>query len=80
MKSINFSEANTKLLAGEIPNCVDLPVFKDGKQIISKWKMSWRERLSALFFGIAHVSVRAQRLSPAIYVWVQRQAFYRQRR
>lgn len=75
MKAINFSEANSNLMAGSIPDCEDLPVFKDGEQIISKWKMSWRERLSALFFGVAHVSVLARDTSPAIAVWVQRQAF-----
>lgn len=75
MKPIQFPEANTQLLAGSIPNCDDLAVYKDGERIISKWKMSWGERLSALFFGVAFVSVRARKTSPPIAVWVERQAF-----
>lgn len=73
MKAIQFPEANTSLLAGDIPNCTDLPVFKDGEQIISKWRMSWRERLSALFFGVAFVSVLSPKTSPPLAVWVERQ-------
>lgn len=74
MRPMHFSESNAQLLAGDIPNCADLPVYKDGTQILSKWKMSWRERLSALLFGVAFVSVRARETSPPIAVWVERQA------
>ena len=72
MKAINFSEANAQLLAGSIPDCDDLPVCKTGTEIISKWRMSWRERLSALFFGVAFVSVLARKTSPPIVSWVGR--------
>lgn len=75
MKPIPFPEANSKLLAGGIPNCDDLPVFKDGKQIVSKWRMTWRERLSALFFGRAFVYVMAAQTSPPVAVTVARQVF-----
>lgn len=72
MKAIHFPEANSKLLAGEIPDCDDLSVCKNGTEIISKWRMSWRERLSALFFGVTFVSVLARETSPPITTWVKR--------
>lgn len=75
MRPIHFSESNAQLLAGDIPDCGDLTVYKAGTQIVSKWKMSWRERLSALCYGVAFVSVRARETSPPIAVWVERQAF-----
>lgn len=75
MKPIDFPEANSKLLAGEIPECTDLPTFKDGERIISKWRMSWRERLSALFFGTAFVYVRSRNTSPPIFTTAKRSVF-----
>ena len=72
MKAINFFGANSKLLAGDIPDCDDLPVCKTGTEIISKWRMSWRERMSALFFGVAFVSVLTRGASPPIVAWVKR--------
>lgn len=71
MEPIEFPQMNSKLLAGDIPNCDDLPVCKDGRRIVSIWRMSWREKLSALFFGTVFVSVLAPRTSPPIAVWVQ---------
>ena len=31
--------------------CQPLPIFDDGPRLISCWRMTWRERLSALLFG-----------------------------
>lgn len=75
MKPISFPEANSQLLAGGIPDCGDLPVFKDGSQIVSKWKMTWRERFSALFHGTAFVYVFSSRTSPPIAITVAKQVF-----
>ncbi len=75
MTPVNFPEANSQLLAAGIPNCGDLPVFKDGEQIISKWRMTWRERVSALLFGTAFVYVMAARTSPPVAVTVARTVF-----
>lgn len=57
----NFREANKVL--GPPPGDRDdtlidpLPIFTDGKACVSKWKLTWRERWSALFFGHAWVWV-----------------------
>lgn len=60
-----FPEANKVLgpPAGErsytlIDPLIDpLPIFTDGKACVSLWKLTWRERWSALFFGHAWVWV-----------------------
>ena len=75
MNPIKFKESNSALLAGGIPDCGDLPVFKDGHQIVSKWKMTWRERFSALFFGTAFIYVLAPDTSPPVAVSVKRNVF-----
>lgn len=72
MRAVGFPETNSLLLAGDIPDCEDLPVYKDGERIVSRWKMSWRERLSALFFGTVFVHVRSPKTSPPIGLRVGR--------
>ena len=54
MKPAKFPEANKKLgppkgMTKE--QCGDLHTFSDGVHSVSLWKMSWRERIAALFFG-----------------------------
>lgn len=75
MEAISFDEANSTLLGNELTLVEDLSVYKDGTQIISKWRMSWRERLSALLFGNVFVSVLASRTAPPMMVWAERQPF-----
>ncbi len=60
MKPIKFPEANKTLGKPQgmtDDECGPLPVFSDGKVCISCWKMGWRERLAALFFGRAWLYV-----------------------
>jgi hypothetical protein len=54
MEPIGFPQANRNLLKPEgmtDEECGSLPVFSDGRQCISLWQLSWKERFSALFFG-----------------------------
>lgn len=48
MKPVNFKEKNITYVAA---GCGDLPALKLEKEIISKWKMSLRERFKVLFTG-----------------------------
>lgn len=53
---------NAVLLAGDIPNCSDLPVtrlaYPDGSLAVqSCWRASWRERLQVLFTGRVYLLV-----------------------
>lgn len=60
MRPTNFKEANKTLTAPQgmtNDQCGDLPVFNDGLTSISCWKMTWRERWSALLFGRVWLSV-----------------------
>lgn len=54
MKPIKFEESNKTLLKPSSmtdEECSSLPVFTDGRQCISCWRLTWMERLSALLFG-----------------------------
>lgn len=55
MKGTEFPEATTKLLPpeGHEENVYPLHVWRhpEGGMVISKWRMTWRERLSCLWNG-----------------------------
>ena len=78
MKPIKFDEQNSSLLkpgnwASE--DCGQLPVCKTGLDIVSCWKMSWRERIAGLFFGKVWISIRAGRTHPPISVSCEKTIF-----
>lgn len=78
MDPINFKQA-TKTLGPPKgmtkEECGDLPVFTDGTQCISLWKMSWRERFSALFFGRIWLSVRSGQSQPPVWLMATKEIF-----
>ena len=49
-----------------------LPIFNDGARSLSSWRMSWRERLSAFFFGNAWVWIQAGKSQPPMMIEVSR--------
>jgi hypothetical protein len=77
MEPREFKEANKNLLKpeGMTEECGSLPVFTDGKQCISLWQMTWRERLSALFFGRIWLSVYSGQTQPPVWLSAERQVF-----
>jgi len=63
MKPINFEYSNKVLqpsgaeYSENVEGVEPLPIWSDGEQCVSCWKMSFRERLSALFFGHVWLSL-----------------------
>lgn len=47
--------------------CGSLEVYKDDQNIVSSWKLSWRERFSALFFGNVWLHIAGQ-IQPPVRV------------
>lgn len=71
MKAIKFKQANLNLLKPPSmtdEECSSLWVYTDGNQCISCWKMSFRQRLSALFFGKIWLSVLSGQTQPPVWV------------
>jgi len=78
MEPMKFEQANKELLKPEgmkDEECGSLPVFTDGKQCISLWKMTWQERLSALFFGRIWLSVHSGQTQPPVWLMAAKQIF-----
>lgn len=69
MYPVEFQEMN-RVLGSESEEFDSLPVFTDGRECISCWQMSWKERLSALLFGKVWLSVKTEIHSlPATCRW-----------
>jgi len=83
MKPIQFEYANRQLGAptGFLERCdrrsplelhvagIDpLPVWTDGEQCVSCWRMSIRERLAALLFGRVWLAVLSGSTQPPVYI------------
>jgi len=78
MKPIAFEYSNKNL---QPPNgyTVDeigvLPIWTDGTQCVSCWKLSWRERFSALFFGKTWLAVMSGQTQPPVSLEIIRTYF-----
>lgn len=78
MEPIKFPESNKDLLKPEgwtDEQCGSLPVFTEGQKCISLWKMTWKERISALFFGKVWLYVYSGHTQPPVGLLVTKQIF-----
>ena len=55
--------------------CGPLPIFRENGTCISLWRMSLRERISALFFGRVWVWVYSGKTQPPISLSAERNIF-----
>lgn len=79
MNPIQFKYANRRLDPPEgkkysenVAGIDPLPVWTDGEQCVSCWQMTWRERLAALLFGRAWLSVLSGSTQPPVYIEASR--------
>ena len=71
MTPCDFKEGNKTLYKPESmtdDECKPLLVFTDGKQCVSCWKPSFRERMTILFGGSAWLYVLSGVTQPPVYV------------
>ena len=55
--------------------CGPLPIYNDGDQCISLWRLSWRERISALIFGRVWLQVLSGNTQPPVALNAARTIF-----
>jgi len=78
MKPTTFKEVNRNLTKPEgmtDEECGTLPTFTDGKQCISLWKMSFKERLQILFFGRIWIGIISGYTQPPIWLDASKTVF-----
>lgn len=71
MKPIKFPEANSVLLAGAIPNCVDLPIQRADGHIISCWKLDEKDIEEILKNKVVWLGVLSETTSPPVFIAAQ---------
>lgn len=86
MKIRKFKQANSTLAGGSAEefganeDVLDLPVFKDGEQIISCWKPTIRERISVLIFRRVWLFVHTPRTHSPVLLWAKRSVFEKEKK
>lgn len=72
MKAVNFLQS-TNILSNPkgLEGYRRLPVHFQAPQSVSKWKASWRERISILLFGTIFVGVYVNKIEDQPPMWVQ---------
>jgi len=78
MDAINFKESTRRLTAPSNmtkEECRSLPVFSDGEVCISKWKLTWRERIHCLFHGYVWVRILSGNTQPPIALNAEKTVF-----
>lgn len=78
MEPIPFPQANRILTKPEgmtAEECADLPVYADRVHLVSLWKMTWTERLSAFLFGRVWLRVYYTYTHPPVSLEATRQIF-----
>lgn len=64
MKPVKFPEQNRTFVGPKGGAIAPLQVYQDRNAIISCWKLSWRDVLSAIFFRHIWLSVAGSKLPP----------------
>jgi len=80
MQPIPFKNMTSTLLDNQyrsenVQKIISLPVWTDGEMCISCWKMSFKERLRALFYGKVWIRVLSGSNQPPISVEIENNIF-----
>lgn len=81
MKPIKFEQANKNLLKPENmidEECSSLWVYNDGMQCVSCWRLTWKERLKALFFGRVWLAVLSGESQPPVWLFCDKTVFVKE--
>jgi hypothetical protein len=78
MRTVEFEEQVVVLL--KPPSMIDeqcgsLPIWTDGSECISKWKMSFREKMHCLFCGFVWVRIISGNTQPPILIEAHNEMF-----
>ena len=81
MKAAMFEHSNKTLqpsgqsYSQNVTGVEPLPIWTNGEQCVSCWRMTWRERLSALVFGRVWIAVLTGETQPPICAEASRSYF-----
>lgn len=71
MRPVSFPEQNVTLKGPEGSGIGDLPTFTDGKEVISCWRATWRQRLIFLLTGRVWLRIQSGYTQPPVCLQVE---------
>lgn len=78
MEPTSFPESNKLLKAPpQMENCIDMPVWTDGRMCVSRWRLGFLERVQVLIWGRIWVYVFSGATQPPIALIPDRTVFTR---
>lgn len=81
MKPASFPQATKtlqpsgKTYSASVTGVEPLPVWTDGEQVVSCWRMTWRDRLRALLYGRVWVATLSGSTTVPLCATVERSYF-----
>lgn len=78
MKPIKFKEATKNLLKPENmtdEECSSLWIYNDGRECVSCWRLTWKERIKALLFGKVWLGVLSGFTQPPVWMVCDKTVF-----
>ena len=81
MQPVKFPEVNQTLApsgkqySADVVGVVGLPCFTNGEQCVSRWKLSWWERLAVLWRGHVWLAVLSGKTQPPVCITVDKTYF-----
>lgn len=74
-QAVKTLQPSGKTYSENVESVKPLPVWTDGEQVVSCWRMSWRERLSALVYGRAWVATLSGSTTVPVFTTAARDYF-----
>lgn len=74
-QSNKLAQPSGKRYSENVAEVKPLPVWTDGEQCVSCWRMSWRERLAALWYGRIWTATLSGSTQPPLCVQARRTYF-----
>ena len=78
MSPIKFKKEKKNLLKPENmtdEECSSLWVYNDGRECVSCWRLTWKERIKALFFGKVWLGVLSGFTQPPVWLVCDKTVF-----
>lgn len=72
MEPTTFKQSNKTLQRPDDmtdEECGELPIYTNGVECFSKWRLTWRERLHCLIHGTVWLGICSGETQPPVMLW-----------